>query len=324
MNNQVQPLKTICLDTLLQTEWPEEIFIGGGLLCRKERMLLAADSKAGKSTLLAQLLRSLVSGKAFLGFEVPKQISVLFMQAELREKRLKERMYPKSADLPSFAKTNFHICSTGGVIMLDDERDLKSLRLTLEIIKPDVLCIDPMANFHCFDENSSKDMMIFLRGLDRLKEDFNLSVIMSTHFRKGKQNGSIMEMIRGSGALKGWADTNICIEGHQGDSSQHLEFELRNSDEIHKRILFYNRTTKEFDWKDTNDVLINWTKNILFESDMPSNKFVQCMISQLGDYVSSNRTKAYNMKKMLVSKGLVHEYKDKNKQMLRLVPACTK
>lgn len=318
----IQPLKVICLESLLNSEFPEEVFIGGGLLCRYERMLLAADSKAGKSTLLTQILRCLSEGKPFLGFEVPKARSVLFMQAELREKRLKDRMTPTGKLLSQEAQRLFQICSTEGLIMFDDSKDLDRVKKTLDIVKPDVLTIDPMANFHMSDENSSRDMMMFLRILDRLKADFNLSIIMSTHFRKGAQTGSIMEMIRGSGALKGWADTNICIEGHQGDKSQHLEFELRNSDDIHKRILFYNRDTKSFDWKDTLRMVINWTIEILSLEDMPTNKFVQSMIVQCGDYVSSNRTKAYKMKETLVSKGVILEFKNGKVHLLRLNPMC--
>jgi hypothetical protein len=54
LNTEKNPaFKSISYNTLEQVDWPEDVFIEGGLLSRGDTMLVAADSKGGKSTLSA-------------------------------------------------------------------------------------------------------------------------------------------------------------------------------------------------------------------------------------------------------------------------------
>lgn len=304
-----EELPVINLHDLINTDWPEDIFIEEGLLSRGDRLLLGADSKSGKSTLLVQLLRNTVLGKPFIGFKVTRPLKILFMQAELRERRLKERMMATSLLMPVEARERFLICSTRGMVMLNSQKDMDSVRRTLEVNKPDIWCVDPMANFHDKDENSSTEMMDFFRLLDKTKEEFNLALLMSTHFRKGKKakNASVLEMIRGSSALRGWADTNLAIEGRQGDKSQHLEFELRNSDTIHKRVLYYDRKNKEFAWEDPVSTCLKWAKSFIPSNGIPTGAFVEAMLENCGQQLSNNQNKAYKMKEHLVGENYLYE-----------------
>ncbi len=318
---RMQPAGTlgvINLHELMNTEWPEEIFIGGGILSRGDRLLLGADSKAGKSTLLMQMLRACCSAKDFLGFQIKKHLKILFMQAELRESRLKERMKATSQFMPTKERERFMICSTRGMVMLTNMEDMKKVENTLEHYKPDIWCIDPMANFHDRDENSSTEMMNFFRLLDRIKERHNLAIIMSTHFRKASSQKpvSVLSMIRGSSALRGWADTNLAIEGNQGDDFQHLEFELRNSDNIHKRVLYYDKITREFKWKDPIVECGKWAIEYLCDKEVKSTLFIKDMMKQKGEEVSHNKSKAQAVKSQLVHMGVLKETVDGNNRFI--------
>jgi hypothetical protein len=190
---------------------------------------------------------------------------------------------------------------------------------TLDKVKPDIWCIDPMANFHDSDENSSTDMMKFFRLLDKVKEKHNLAIIMSTHFRKASanKNVSVLQMIRGSSALRGWADTNLAIEGNQGDKCQHLEFELRNSDKIHKRILYYNKATREFDWEDPIVVCGAWALKYFDGMEIKVTTFIKELLSHCGDKLSNNKGKAYKVKEQLVQDGVFEEIEDGKYKLLR-------
>lgn len=299
----------INLHELINTKWPEDIFIEDGILSRGDRLLLGADSKSGKSTLLIQLLRNVTLGKPFIGFNVTRPLKILFMQAELRERRLKERMMATSMLMPVEARERFLICSTRGMVMLNNQRDLDSVKRTLDVHKPDIWCVDPMANFHDKDENSSTEMMDFFRLIDKTKEEFNLAILMSTHFRKGKKakNASVLEMIRGSSALRGWADTNLAIEGRQGDKCQHLEFELRNSDTIHKRVLYYDRHNKEFKWQDPVSACLAWAKRFIPPNGVTTGQFIDGLLEECGELLSNNQNKAFKMKDHLVSENYLYE-----------------
>lgn len=316
-------LPVINLHELINTEWPEEIFVDGGLLSRGDKLLLGADSKAGKSTLLAQFLRKCTQAQPFLGFNITKPLKILFMQAELREKRLKERMMATSLLMPVEAREKFIICSTRGMVMLNNQNDLDKVKRLLNKVKPDIWCVDPMANFHDKDENSSTEMMEFFRVLDKTKEEFNLALVMSTHFRKGKKskNASVLEMIRGSSALRGWPDTIIAIEGRQGDKCQHLAFELRNSDTIHKRILYYDRYNKEFKWEDPIEFCYTWAKAYIDNDGISTNQFIDALLTNCGDKLSNNRAKAFDIKNHLVSEGLLYE-EEKGRSIILKVSNC--
>ena len=73
--------KSISFNTLEQVDWPEDVFIEGGILSRGDTMLIAADSKGGKSTFICGMIRQIITGGNFLGFKVTRPLRVLYMQA---------------------------------------------------------------------------------------------------------------------------------------------------------------------------------------------------------------------------------------------------
>ena len=206
--NNLLPL--ISFAELLSTEWPEEVFIEGGLLSRGDSMMIGAESKAGKSTLLMTLIRQLLLGGDFLGFKVVKPIKVLLMQAEIRESRLKERIISKFSSISSSSLQTSYTWNTRGQILLD--RDLSKIKYNIELSKPDVLILDPFINFHTASENDATQITNVFRKLDAIKEEFNIALIISQHFRKlGQSKDSLLESIRGSTAFRGWAVTTIAL-----------------------------------------------------------------------------------------------------------------
>lgn len=302
------PVKSISYDTLESTEWPEDIFIQGGMLSRGDTMLIGADSKAGKSTFICGMIRQIISGGDFLGFKVSRPLKILYMQAELREKRLKERLFPTYQKIKPEFKKNLFIWSTRGIILFGKDQDFIEAEIVLT--KPDILIIDPMLNFHNYNENDSQQMGEFFRYLDNIKEKYDIAIIMAHHFRKASQDKkakvNLLDSIRGSSALRGWAVTTIAMEGRGESEYRDLAFDLRNSDEPLKRTIHYNKDTKDFDWHDPITLISEWAIEYLAScKELPSTEtFISAMVNN-NHVLGNNRTKAFSIKNSLVGTGVL-------------------
>lgn len=302
------PIKSLSYKTLEQTEWPEDIFIEGGLLSRGDTMLIGADSKAGKSTFICGMIRQLISGGDVLGFKVTRPLKVLYLQAELREKRLKERLFPTYAKIKEELKDNLFVWSTRGIILFG--KDQVAIESEIACVVPDIVVIDPMLNFHNYNENNAQEMGEFFRDLDKIKEDNDIAIIMAHHFRKASQDKkakiNLLESIRGSSALRGWAVTTIAMENRGESEYRDLAFDLRNSDEPIKRTIRYNKDTKDFDWHDPIVIIKEWAIEYLDSCKEPpsTETFISAMVNQ-NHVLGGNRTKAFSIKNNLVGTGII-------------------
>lgn len=289
-------MRSVPYEDLMAKDWPRDIIIGvpghpeDSILSRGDRLVLAGEQKAGKSILLAQMIRGLVMGTDFVGFPIPSPRRVLYIQAELREGRLKKRYAPWEA----WARTQgismppgmFHVWSTNGPLYLtgyethDGHKTVKGLHglemiyEELQELKPDVVMFDPLSSFHDINESSSQELKQLLDELDRLKERVNMSnggfaMVIAHHFRKTSgmdkaQGISLVNQVRGSSALAGWADSLIAVGIHEENSDhKFMEFTLRDTDSRPERELRYNYTTKSFDWFDPRQALGTWALEFL-------------------------------------------------------------
>ena len=313
-------MKTISYSLLEETEWPEDVFIESGVLSRGDTMMIAADSKAGKSTFICGLIRQLISGGNFLGFKVTRPLRVFYMQAELREGRLKERLLPTYSNLTADVKSNLYIWSTRGLFLFGENQIEIEAQITSVI--PDILVIDPMLNFHNYNENNSQDMAQFFRFLDKVKERFDMAIIMAHHFRKPSQDpkfkSSLLDSIRGSTSLRGWAVTTIAMEGRGDSEYRELEFDFRNCDEPLKRVIKYNKVTKDFDWHDPVAIIGSWLKSNMNGKKLTTTQFIDYLLSNHGDLLSNNHTKAHKLKKSLLEYQIITEHVQGKKHLISM------
>lgn len=302
--------RPISFDKLLKTEWPEEIFIEGGILSRGDCLLIAAESKAGKSTLIAGLIRQMMTGGDFLGFKVIKPLRILYMQAELRESRLKERLIKTYSSLNGIA-SNSHVWNTRGLVMIEENYDI--IAESIKTTQPDVVFIDPMVNFHNYDENNATQMTQFFRKLDRIQHEFNTAIVMAQHFKKSqdgnpKNQVSLLDRMRGSSALRGWADTTIAMEGRTVDEYRRLEFDVRNASEPFYRMIKYNQKTREFDWHDPIAQITAALPALMGGGvRMSSNEFITFLNLHFGHLTGRQRTRAFQVKTILLGTGFLRE-----------------
>ena len=290
------------------------------MLSRGDTMLIGADSKAGKSTFICGMIRQIISGGDFLGFKVTRPLRVLYMQAELREKRLRERLFPTYEKIKPVYKENLFVWSTRGIILFG--KDQNSIEAEIVCCQPDILVIDPMLNFHNYNENDSQQMGNFFRDLDRIKDSYDLAIIMAHHFRKASQEKGVkpnlLESIRGSSALRGWAVTTIAMEGRGESEDRSLAFDLRNSDEPIKRMIRYNKDTKDFDWHDPITTVSQWAIEYLDSCNgkLPTTEQFISRMLQDNEVLGHNRDKGYDIKKALLNTKLIRNVQDGKKKLV--------
>lgn len=282
-------MRSVDYTDLMTREWPKDIIIGvpgrpeDSILSRGDRMVIAGEQKTGKSVLLGQLMRGLVLGTEFLGFPIPQPRKVLYVQAELRESSLKkrykaahERLVQRGLELPP---GRLLVWSTNGPLYLTGytrhekqqgvqaSHGLEKLYEEIDEVKPDVVVLDPLASFHDIDESKASEVKLLFDELDRIKERVNaelggVALVIAHHFRKtsgmDKQfDVPLINQVRGSSALAGWADSILCIGVHEGVSdSKYIEFTLRDTDVRPERTLTYNYDIRGFDWSDPRIKLI--------------------------------------------------------------------
>jgi RecA-family ATPase len=301
----------ISLTELFETEWQEDEYIEGGFLSRGDSFLIGGESKAGKSTLLAGFNRELIIGGSFLGFKVSRPLRVLYIQAELREKRLKQRFQVAFKDVSPEHQENFKIWTTRNKILIN--RDIDKINYEILAFNPDVVEFDPFLNFHNLEENSSTHMGELFRMIDKIKSDHDIAIGIAQHFRKAPQDKkvkvSLLESIRGSSAMRGWADSTIAMEGRTETEYRELEFEFRNMDEPMKRIIKYNKDTKQFDWHDPIAIISRQLQEH-FKSEVSTKTFIQYLLNHHGQLLSNNREKAFSIKSILLNTNIIKTRRD--------------
>lgn len=173
-----------------------------GYIARGLKTELSAFWKAGKTTLIIELLRSLVSGQPFVGLET-KKIKVYLISEETKiawiDRRIKKEL--KGFDVkckPFKRKLN----------RIEWERYLEKLATECKEKSYNLVIFDTLSDFWpVFKEEDAIDVKDALRPLNYLTEA-GLGVLLVHHSsRKGEREGG---MGRGSGALP--ADVDIIVD----------------------------------------------------------------------------------------------------------------
>ncbi len=75
-----------------------------------------------------------------------------------------------------------------------------------------LVVVDTLSRHYGGDENIAKDVAKFIAGLDQLKQEFNLAILLVHHSGKDSSKGA-----RGSSAMRAALDTEIRVERAESD-----------------------------------------------------------------------------------------------------------
>jgi Fe2+ or Zn2+ uptake regulation protein len=216
----------------------ETEYLVDNLVPKDSMILFTGPPKAGKTTYLLRLTKSLAEGTSFLGREV-EQTDVLY----LTEQRLSsfKSEYVFECDLED--SQHLHYASEGVTIDVDLEELMKRAVVAAHKTGAELLVMDTFLSFSGLEdeeENSSGAVKTALQKVRSYCSKIGLTVIIAHHDRKG--GGSIIEASRGSSVFSAEPDLIFSLQNDRGqDNARQLESKGRFSEVPEKqRIALQN------------------------------------------------------------------------------------
>lgn len=213
-----QTLACISAANLWDKEYSPPVCLIDELIPEHSCGFVSGPSGARKTWLLLDFAIGIATGKpAFDRFNISGPGAVLFILGEdsLRAMRARVKLVAKGKNLSPADLKNLHFIQATGVLSHGLMRE--SLIELCNTHQPRLLILDPFVRMHSVDENSSQEIQEILSFLRQLQRDFNISILISHHLKKNRQddqgsNARKMELMRGSGDLGAWADTVLLVE----------------------------------------------------------------------------------------------------------------
>lgn len=227
------PGESLTVSQLLKKSFPPgEYIIGDGLLNRGAMLVIGGPPKSYKSIITNSILCHLAMARNLFGtsrairdskrepvFPIESPCSVLYLEQEVGQHDLQERFkshlaaYSREAQLMCGEFITTHSCNRD--LRLDSDVGRRAIRqVILDAGKPDVVCFDPLIEFHGAEENSASEMSQVMHNLDLLRSELGFSTILDHH--TGKANGETgrhgPDRLRGSSVLYGKADSVMLVD----------------------------------------------------------------------------------------------------------------
>ncbi|WP_243613635.1 AAA family ATPase [Shimia aestuarii] len=205
------------LNTQQVQELPDLEWLVEGMLPDTSLAIIFGAPGCGKTFVALSMAMSIASGRSWVETQTIQK-EVLYVAAE-GVRGLKMRI---AAVEQHFGQTVEKIRFMPGAFDIRDKRQVTAFinAIRKHSLNPGVIIIDTLARVTVgADENNAKDMGLAVEALDRLKTEFEATVVAIHHTRKGDG------VERGSGTLRGAADLMIrCEESeHLQGKAVHLE-----------------------------------------------------------------------------------------------------
>lgn len=239
----------------LEKHKPDE-YLGHGFIAAGFRILVVGAPKLGKSQFVLQMLTSAAAGTELLGMKWDRPHKVLWLQAEIRGPyvgiRLRAMVDSFEPHEQELLNKNFFWTERGDINLVEQFDQVRDL---VKLIKPEIIAIDPLANFFSGDEANNGEVNAFLKKVNALTNERTLgldrppAIILVHHTRKGASQKDGFESARGASSIVGWMDSGLMLT--KADQGVNLSFMLRNGPWPSDRNIQINLETLKFE--DTHD-----------------------------------------------------------------------
>lgn len=190
------------LDRFLRRKMPPQKYLIDGLWQADGNVLLAAQSKGGKTTIVGNLARSLVDGDAFMDhFEVVETRTVALLDFEMSEHMLQDWMREQSIrNRRNMALVPMR--GRAGAFRITDDATRALWARIIEDAGAEVLILDPLRPIiDAIGLKESNELGEFLQAFAALKVEAGISEgLIVHHYGHGAQRAS------GDSRLLGWPD----------------------------------------------------------------------------------------------------------------------
>ena len=223
------------LDDFLSWQPPKLVpIISDGLMYTGTRVIIYGKYKSLKSMLAMRFCVDVCRGREWLGFKTEKS-SVIYLQLEIPNQMLQKRMVKMISAKEDHEK--FYIW-TEPTIKIDTDEGYKRIEDVIKKTHPKVLVIDPIYKILSGDMLETRHVQNLVDWIDRLITEYNMSIVLVHHTRKGlfnQQTNSFHDSddMLGSVIFSAWADSIIKVERRQDkeivvrfDVVRHAEIEL--------------------------------------------------------------------------------------------------
>jgi ribosomal protein L37AE/L43A len=184
-----------------------EFFIERGCIS-----ILGGEQKIGKSLLALNIGISLARGESFLGLAVPKARKVLYLQQEIHNAGMLERLSKMTDIRESSVRNNLLFFAMDRVLKITRESDREQICKSIEETVPDLVIFDPYCTFHNDNENDTSQMNGVMDLFFGILRKYNIAILLVHHVgkpqllaRRGAHN------LRGSSAIPDRADATIVL-----------------------------------------------------------------------------------------------------------------
>lgn len=253
------------MDELLHEELPAESFwIEPRVLPFGGKMILAGNSKLGKSFCTLSIARALTLGESPFGQDsglwVPKPARVLMVDCELGKHRLQENARHVFKGRENSFKNMFGYVSKIPQVQLDTVDGQQLLAGYIRQFKPEILILDPIGKLHSKDESDNQAVNTLFTTMDKLLAlgaAWNMALIITHHSKKPPSDSKyaaqydeldVNNALRGGAKWHNDPDAIVTIGNRASlNSSPHASWRinarwmLRHGPELEEMVLSVNQ-----------------------------------------------------------------------------------
>jgi len=193
--------------------------------------------KSYKSFLALDLAFAIATGTFFLGRYAASTgpRSVIYVQLESSKPAFRDRVRSVGSRFGGVPSTLRLI--TNVPVVLEDPAWVERIEAELEIHRPDMLILDPLASLTNGDENSAQEMGAIIRLFRGWRDRFACAICVVHHTGKGGEKSGAKrsgEKMRGSSALHGALETALHVERVDDDTPRiNVRVETKESEPPH-------------------------------------------------------------------------------------------
>lgn len=186
----------------------------GPLVTRGARTILVGDTGHGKTTLAGQLAVAVLMGAEALGYAGAGSGPVMIVDLEQGLRSIKR--YIRELGVEE-REDVLYITAPDGLALDTSKAEVQALEAHIDEQRPSVLMLDPYYKAHRGDANDERAVVDLMRSLDRLRAEYEFSLLLPAHPRKepaGKEGSRRLTLgdVAGSGAVVRGAEVVLGIE----------------------------------------------------------------------------------------------------------------